>query len=113
MSSNSGIGCLAQLKDGSSEFTVVFLKDQLKFLTEKVKKASQELEEKEKVIQKLEHEKREYQRNFENMELENFQMQEKINMISQQNQQLTLSAQQMQKTRPSIVPKLLMGGAVV
>lgn len=41
------------------------------------------------------------------MELENFQMQERINQITQQNQQLTLSAQQLQKTRPSIVPKLL------
>lgn len=51
---------LAQLKDGGSEFTVVFLKDQLKFLTEKIKKASSELEEKERVIQKLEHEKREF-----------------------------------------------------
>ena len=34
-------------------------------------------------------------------------MQERINQVTQQNQQLTLSAQQLQKTRPSIVPKLL------
>jgi hypothetical protein len=52
------------------------LRDQLKFLSERIKKATTELEEKELVIQKLEHEKREFQRNFENIELENFEMQE-------------------------------------
>ena len=35
-------------KDG--DFTVIFLKDQLKFLTEKIKRATSELEDKEKVI---------------------------------------------------------------
>jgi hypothetical protein len=42
------------------DFTVLFLKDQLKFLTDKIKKATSELEDKERVIQKLEHEKREF-----------------------------------------------------
>jgi hypothetical protein len=33
-----------------SEFTVVFLKDQLLFLTDRIKKATSELEEKERLI---------------------------------------------------------------
>ena len=58
------------------DFTVSMLKDQLKFLGSKIQQATQEIEEKERVIQKLEHEKREFQRRFEHVELENFQMQE-------------------------------------
>jgi len=58
------------------DFTVSMLKDQLKFLGSKIQQATQEIEEKERVIQKLEHEKREFQRKFEHVELENFQMQE-------------------------------------
>ena len=45
MQSNANNTCV---KD--NDFTVVFLKDQLKFLTDKIKKATTELEDKEKVI---------------------------------------------------------------
>ncbi len=44
---------------GKDEFTVSFLKDQLRFVTEKQRRTNIELEEKEALIQKLEHEKRE------------------------------------------------------
>ena len=60
------------------DFAVAMLKDQLKFLGGKIQQATQEIEEKERVIQKLEHEKREFQRRFEHVELENFQMQERL-----------------------------------
>lgn len=57
MQSNSN-SCNTHPTKDNNEFTVVFLKDQLKFLTDKIKKATMELEDKERVIQKLEHEKR-------------------------------------------------------
>ena len=47
-------------------------------MTEKQRKTDQELEEKEVLIQKLEHEKREIQRQCENMEVENIKMAEKL-----------------------------------
>lgn len=45
-------------KEQSAEFTVNFLKDQLRFTNDRLKRATAELEEKEVLIQKLEHEKR-------------------------------------------------------
>lgn len=42
-----------------NDFTIQFLKDQLKFVNERLKKATDELDDKENVISKLEHEKRE------------------------------------------------------
>ncbi len=53
---------------------MLFLKDQLKFMSERMKKTTHDLEEKERVIQKMEHERRELERKYEAMELENFQM---------------------------------------
>lgn len=57
---------------------MLFLRDQLKFMSERMKKTTLDLEEKERVIQKMEHERRELERKYEAMELENFQMQEKM-----------------------------------
>ena len=61
-----------------TDFTVGFLKEQLKFMTDKQRKTSEELEEKEALIQKLEHEKREMQRQCESMDVENIKMAEKL-----------------------------------
>ena len=61
-----------------SDFTVQFLKDQLQFVNDRLKMATSELEDKEGVIQKLEHEKREFQRSNENLEIENIKLAEKL-----------------------------------
>ena len=42
-----------------NDFTVSFLKDQLKFVNERLRRSEQELLEKEGLLQKIEHEKRE------------------------------------------------------
>jgi hypothetical protein len=57
---------------------VSFLKEQLKFMTEKQRKSSEELEQKEALIQQLEHDKREMHRQCENMEVEGIKMAEKL-----------------------------------
>lgn len=74
----------------NSDFTVSFLKEQLKFMTDRIKTATIELEDKERVIQKLEHEKRDLLRNFENIELENFKMQEKLTFVNEEKEKLIL-----------------------
>jgi prefoldin subunit 5 len=57
-----------------NDFTVAFLKDQLAFLTDKIRKSTSELEEKEKLIQQIDHEKREVSRKFETLEFANFEL---------------------------------------
>ena len=76
MPNRPSLGSVSQAGTSSNqgEFTVIFLRDQLKFMTERVKKTTLDLEEKERVIQKMEHERRELERKFEAMELENFQL---------------------------------------
>jgi len=54
------------------------LKDQLKFVNERLKRATDELEEKSSVIQKLEHEKRDISRLNESLEIENIKLAEKV-----------------------------------
>ncbi len=77
---------------GKDEFTVSFLKDQLRFVTEKQRRTNIELEEKEALIQKLEHEKREMQRQCDNMEVENIKMAEKLKeLLNIQMNQSTIS----------------------
>jgi hypothetical protein len=71
----------ASLKDG--DLTVQFLKDQLSFVTERLRRATTDLEEKECLIQKLEHEKREFKRENEALEIENIRLAEKLNDVPQ------------------------------
>ena len=78
--------------NNNNDFTVIFLKDQLKFLGEKIKTATMELEDKERVIQKLEHEKRDLMKNFENIELENFKMQEKLTYVTEEKEKLIIGS---------------------
>jgi hypothetical protein len=68
---------ISGVKEGS-DFTVGFLKEQLKYMTDKQRRTVSELEEKDALIQKIEHEKREMQRQCESMEIENIKMAEKL-----------------------------------
>jgi hypothetical protein len=74
--------------NNNSEFTVAFLKDQVSFLQSKISKATLELEEKERIIQQIEREKRDCQRKFETIEFANFEMQEKVTLLQNENSRL-------------------------
>lgn len=62
----------------ANDFTVMFLREQLNYLKDKVDKATHELEDKERLIQQIEREKRDYLRKYETLELANFELQEKM-----------------------------------
>ena len=54
------------------------MRDQIKFMSEKIEKAVAELEGKELLVQQIELEKREAYRKYEALEVQNFELQEKL-----------------------------------
>lgn len=64
------------------------MREQLNFLQEKIARSRQELEEKERLVQQIEREKREYIRKYESLEFANFEIQEKLNQIQSDKENL-------------------------
>ena len=61
---------------------MMFLKEQLSFMQDKVQKAASEIEQKERLIQAIESEKREVMRKYETVEFENFELKEKLQSLT-------------------------------
>ena len=58
----------------TQEMSSQAMRDHIKFMSEKIEKAQSELEQKEMLVQQIELEKREAQRNLETMEVQNFEL---------------------------------------
>ena len=56
------------------------MRDQIKFMSDKITKAVAELEGKELLVQQIELEKREAYRKYEAIEVQNFELQEKLTL---------------------------------
>ena len=56
------------------------MRDQIKFMSDKITKAMAELEGKELLVQQIELEKREAYRKYEAIEVQNFELQEKLTL---------------------------------
>ena len=56
------------------------MRDQIKFMSEKIEKSMAELEGKELLVQQIELEKREAYRKYEALEVQNFELQEKLTL---------------------------------
>ena len=56
------------------------MRDQIRFMSDRITKAMAELEEKELLVQQIELEKREAYRKYEAIEVQNFELQEKLTL---------------------------------
>ena len=64
----------------SQEISGQAMREQIKFMSEKIEKAQSELEQKELLVQQIELEKREAYRKQENLEVQNFELQEQLTL---------------------------------
>ena len=60
------------------EISITAMREQIKFMTDKLEETQRDLEAKEMLIQRIESEKRDALRNYEQIEMQHFELQEKF-----------------------------------